>query len=85
MIPLLRAGFSAALAAKQVLVGEGLGIAAMETAQVLVEVHTPGVMEAGLGDLLFWVGMALALVAGFLAAFPVYYFLIGRGVGHLHH
>ncbi len=47
----------------------------METAEVMVEVYTPGVMEAGLSSWFFWVGMLLALIAGFIAAFPVNYVL----------
>ena len=84
LIPLLRAGFRFGRALRQVLIAEGLSIAVMETAEVLVEVYTPGVMEAGLGDLRFWLGMLLALIAGFAAAYPVNYFMIGRGVRHAH-
>ncbi len=84
LVPLMRAGFGWARAIKQVLVAEGLSIAVMETAEVLVEVFTPGVMEAGLGAPLFWLGMLFALTAGFLAAFPVNYVLVGRGIRHHH-
>ncbi len=52
--------------------------------EVLIQVYTPGVMEAGLGAPIFWYGMLLALTAGFLAAFPVNYFLVGKGIGHHH-
>ncbi len=84
LIPLLRARFSLRWAVKQVLVAEGLSIAVMETAEVLVEVYTPGVMGAGLSSPLFWAGMLLALAAGFLAAFPVNYILVGKGIRHHH-
>jgi len=84
LIPLLRARFSLRWAVKQVLVAEGLSIAVMETAEVLVEVYTPGVMGAGLSSPLFWAGMLLALAAGFLAAFPVNYVLVGKGIRHHH-
>ena len=84
LIPLLRAGFSWSWAIRQVLVAEGLSIVIMETAEVLVEVHTPGVMQAGLSSPLFWGGMLLALTAGFLAAWPVNYWLVGKGVRHVH-
>lgn len=67
MVPLLRAQFPFARAMKQVLVAEGLSIVVMETAEVLVEVYTPGVMTAG-----------------FAAAFPVNYVLVGMGVTHHH-
>lgn len=84
LIPLLRAGFSKAWALKQVLVAEGLSIAVMETAEVLVEVYTPGVMSAGLLSPIFWGGMLLALSAGFVAAWPINYWLVGKGIRHVH-
>ncbi len=84
MRPLMKADFGFASALKTVLIVEGLSIAVMETAEVLVEIYTPGVMEAGLTDGIFWLGMALALAAGFLAAFPVNYVLVLRGVRHQH-
>ncbi|MCZ6691840.1 MAG: DUF4396 domain-containing protein [Planctomycetota bacterium] len=84
LIPLLRARFTLKDAVRQVLIAEGLSIAVMETAEVLVEVYTPGVMEAGLGSALFWGGMSLALLAGFIAAFPINYVLVGRGIRHVH-
>lgn len=84
ILPLLRASFSVQWAIKQVLVAEGLSIVVMETAEVLVEVFTPGVMAAGLSSPRFWTGMLLALTAGFIAAFPVNYVLVGLGVRHHH-
>ena len=84
LVPLLRAGFEWGRAIKQVLIADGLSIVVMETAEVLVEVYTPGVMEAGLGAPIFWLGMLLALTAGFLAAFPVNYILVGKGIEHYH-
>lgn len=84
LIPLLKARFRLKDAIRQVLVAEGLSIAVMETAEVLIEVYTPGVMTAGLGSWLFWGGMLLALVAGFIGAFPVNYVLVGRGIRHIH-
>ncbi len=84
LIPLLRANFRFKDAVRQVLVVEGLSILVMETAEVLVEVYTPGVMSAGLTSGLFWGGMLLAMTAGFIAAFPVNYILVGRGIRHVH-
>lgn len=84
IVPLLRAGFDIKRAFRQVFIAESLSIAVMETAEVLVQVYTPGVMEAGLMSGLFWAGMLLALIAGFIAAFPVNYYLIGKGIRHQH-
>lgn len=84
IIPLLRARFQLKDAFRQVLIAEGLSIVVMETFEVLVEVYTPGVMQAGLTSWLFWGGMLLALAVGFIAAFPVNYVLVGRGIRHVH-
>jgi putative flippase GtrA len=84
LVPLLRAKFPFRRAAKQVLIAEGLSIAVMEAAEVLVQVYTPGVMDAHLTDPIYWMGMALALMAGFAAAFPVNFILVKRGVRHQH-
>ena len=82
--PLLRAGFDFTRALRQVFIAESLSIAVMETAEVLVQVYTPGVMVAGLSSGIFWFGMGIALVAGYAAAFPVNYILVGKGIRHVH-
>jgi hypothetical protein len=41
-------------------------------------------MDAGLLSGVFWLGMGLALIAGYLAAFPVNFYLIGKGIRHVH-
>lgn len=82
--PLLRAGFDFSGALRQVFIAETLSIVVMETTEVLVQVYTPGVMEAGLGSWLFWAGMSLALTAGYIAAFPVNYVLVGKSIRHVH-
>ena len=84
MRPLLRGGIKFAVAFRIVMAAEGLSIAVMETAEVLVEVYLPGVMQAGLNEGIFWLGMFLALVGGFAAAFPVNLVLVKRGVRHQH-
>ena len=84
MRPLIRAGFDFSRAIQQVFIAESLSIVVMEATEVLVQVYTPGVMEAGLLSLVFWLGMGLALTAGYIAAFPVNYILVGRGIRHVH-
>jgi hypothetical protein len=84
VIPLKRAGYSWSQAFKQVLFAEGLSIAVMETFEVLVQVYTPGVMDAQLTDSIFWIGMLLGLIAGFIAAFPVNYIFVRKGIRHQH-
>jgi hypothetical protein len=41
-----------------------------------------GLMEAGLGDFLFWWSLGIGLFIAFWAAFPVNHALIARGRGH---
>ncbi len=84
MRPLLRAGFDFSRALRQVFIAETLSIVVMEATQVLVQVYTPGVMDAGLSSWIFWLGMGLALAAGYVAAFPVNYILVGKGIRHIH-
>ena len=42
----------------------------------------PGALEAGLGDLLFWGSLSVALVIAGAFALPVNRWLIARGKGH---
>ena len=84
LIPLLRAGFQFRGAVRQVLIAEGLSIAVIEATEVLVELNVPGVMSSGLSSPVFWLGMGLALAAGFVAAWPVNYWLVGKGIRHTH-
>jgi hypothetical protein len=84
MRPLLKAKFTFKRAFKQVLIAEGLSIVVMETAEVLTQVYTPGVMHAHITDTVFWMGMLLALAAGFIAAFPINYYMIQKGYRHQH-
>ncbi len=84
MRPLLKAKFSFQQAFKMVLIAEGLSILVMEATEVLVQVYTPGVMHAKLTDARFWSGMLLALLAGFVAAFPINYYMVRKGRSHHH-
>ena len=83
MQPLLKARFSFRNAFRQVLIAEGLSIVVMETAEVLTQVYT-GVMHATFTDAIFWWGMLLSLVAGFIATFPINYYMLKKGVRHIH-
>lgn len=54
----------------------------MEIVDNLIMVAWPGAMDAGLGDPLFWVALAVALLVAGAAAYPLNRFLIQRGKGH---
>ena len=84
ILPLLRSQFTMTNALKTVFAGEGLSIAVMEAFEVGTQFAIPGVMEAGLTDGIFWIGMFAALAVGFVAALPVNVVMIRRGVRHVH-
>lgn len=84
IIPLMRKGFNVREAFKIVFAAEFLSILVMEAFEAGTQVFIPGVMEAGLTDTIFWAGMLAALVVGFLAALPVNYYMIKKGVRHQH-
>lgn len=82
MLPLLRSGMTLAAALPLAFASDTLSIATMELLDTLTIVIWPGAMDAGLGDLLFWGPLAIALFIAFWAAFPVNRWLIARGRGH---
>ena len=81
-LPLLRAGLAFAAVVPIALASDTLSIATMEVVDNLILLVIPGAMEAGLGDLLFWGSLAVALVLAGMVAFPVNRYLLARGKGH---
>ncbi len=84
ILPLIKASMGLKQATKVVIATEFLSILVMETGEVLTEVYFPGMMEAGLGDIVFWLGLITALTVGFLVAFPVNLYLVSKGIRHQH-
>ena len=82
MLPLLRSGIALGAALPLAFASDTLSITVMEIVDNLIILVIPGAMEAGLGSLLFWGSLALALAIAFVAAFPVNRYLIARGKGH---
>ncbi len=82
MLPLLRSGMALGAVLPLAFASDTLSIAVMEIVDNLIIVVIPGAMDAGLGSLLFWGSLALALAVAFVAAFPVNRYLISRGKGH---
>ncbi len=80
--PLLRSGVAFGQAARLALAADTLSIVVMEIVDNAIMLLIPGAMEAGLGDLLFWGSLVVALAIAFVAAFPVNLWLIRRGRGH---
>ncbi|MFC6705597.1 DUF4396 domain-containing protein [Flexivirga alba] len=81
-LPLVKVGVAPLAALSVVLAADTLSIAAMEVTDNLVMVLVPGAMNAGLVNVVFWVGMMISLTAAFLVAVPVNRWLLSRGKGH---
>jgi hypothetical protein len=81
-LPLLRAGLALAVVVPIALASDTLSIATMEVVDNVIMLVIPGALEAGVGDVLFWGSLAVALVVAGLVAFPVNRWLLARGKGH---
>jgi hypothetical protein len=81
-LPLLRAGMALAAVIPIALASDTLSIATMEVVDNALILLIPGAMDAGVGDLLFWGSLSVALVIAGMVAFPVNRWLIRRGKGH---
>jgi len=81
-VPLLRAGLGWSAALKLALAADTISIAIMEVVDNVIMLVIPGAMDAGLGSLLFWGSLAVALLVAATFAFPVNRWLIARGKGH---
>ena len=84
LVPLLRAGLALGGAIGIALVADTLSITTMEIVDNAVLLLWPGAMDAGLGDLLFWGSLAIALAVAWGPTFLVNRALISRGKGHAH-
>lgn len=77
-------GMSAARALRTIWLGEVVSIAAMEVAMNAVAYAVGGIQVQSLAEPVFWIGFAAAVPAGFVAGWPVNYWLIGRNLKHGH-
>ncbi len=82
MLPLVRSGLALTTVIPLALASDTLSITVMEIVDNAVLLVIPGAMEAGIGSLLFWGSLVVALAIAFAAAFPVNRYLIRRGRGH---
>ncbi|MGW0393222.1 DUF4396 domain-containing protein [Streptomyces sp. NPDC003042] len=79
---ILSAGVNLRTAIRVALAADTLSIAVMELIDNGVIALWPGAMDAHLSAPLFWIVLAIALVAAFVITTPVNKWLIGRGKGH---
>ncbi len=81
MIPLLKT-MSLRQAAKVAISGDTASITSMETAENSIAFLIPGFMAASLFDSMFWVGLGIMLPFGFLASYPIMYWVMKREMKH---
>jgi hypothetical protein len=78
--PLVKQGLGWRAAFKTIWLGETISIAVMELAMNFTDYHVGGVGVASVLAPKFWLGYGLALPAGFVAAWPVNYWLLRKSV-----
>lgn len=82
--PLVKSGMKLFQPTKIVATTETLSILVMETGEALTEWHFPGLKSAGLTHFRYWAGLIVSLTVGFVIAFPLNWYLVKRGVRHIH-
>jgi hypothetical protein len=80
--PLLRGGLPLATVIPIALASDTLSIAVMELVDNAIMLTVPGAMGAGIGNILFWGALAVALPVAGVVAYPVNRHLLMRGKGH---
>lgn len=85
LFPLMRStGFNFKAAFKAIWLGEVVSIGVMELVMNTVDYHMGGVRSGSIGNPLFWEALAVAVPAGYIAAFPVNAWLIGKELKRCH-
>ena len=85
LVPVMRdrhVGFFEAL--RIIWIGEVISIGVMEIVMNFVDYHLGGVTASSIGSWMFWRGLLFAIPAGFLAAWPVNYWLLKRELKSCH-
>jgi hypothetical protein len=81
-VPLVRAGLAAAAVVSTALAADTISITIMEVIDNLTVILWPGAMEAGVGDPIPYIAIAVGFVIAYPFAFWVNRYMIGRGKGH---
>ena len=82
LLPLVREGKGWLEAFRIIWLGETISIVVMELVMNFTDYHVGGVQVDSIFHLRFWLGFLLALPAGFIAAWPVNYWLLKRNLKH---
>lgn len=84
LIPFMRQGISLKEALKLIWLAEFISISVMEIAMNFTDYQMGGMSVASLAEPRFWWSYGAALIAGFLAAWPVNLWLLRRGMKNCH-
>jgi hypothetical protein len=85
LVPIVRSqGKTFAEALKLIWIGEVISIGVMEIAMNTVDYAVGGMQAPSVFSAIFWIGIAAAIPAGFLAAWPVNWWLIRRDLKKCH-
>ncbi len=79
-----REGISFVAALKIIWIGEVISIGVMELVMNAVDYNIGGVQAGSLLEPVFWIGIAVAIPAGFVAAWPVNWWLLKRNLKACH-
>lgn len=82
LLPLVREGKGWLEAFRIIWLGETISIVVMELVMNFTDYHVGGIQVDSIFHLRFWLGFLLALPAGFIAAWPVNYWLLKRNLKH---
>jgi hypothetical protein len=80
LLPLVRHGMTLGKALRAIWLGEAISIGVMEIAMNLADYHVGGMTANSVLDPMFWLGVAVAVPAGFVAAWPVNWWLLRSNV-----
>jgi hypothetical protein len=80
LLPLVRQGMGWVQAFRTLWLGETISIAVMELAMNFTDYHVGGVQTTSVLTAQFWLGYLAALPAGFIAAWPVNFWLLKRSI-----
>lgn len=84
LVPLVRQGHTWGGALRMIWIGEAISIAMMEIAMNAADYAAGGMTAPSVFHAAFWIGVAAAVPAGFLAAWPVNWWLIRRNLKACH-
>lgn len=79
-----RTGLNFVAALKAIWVGEAVSIAVMEIVMNAVDYHMGGMQAGSVLSWQFWQALMVAIPAGYVAAFPVNAWLIGKQLKKCH-